>query len=136
MDPTPQSPTVSPLDGLRVLLVDDSRDYCTVMGMLLELSGIEVRAAHSGQAALAAADECRPHVVLLDISLPDLSGYEVCRRMRSRPNIRSATIIALSGRDETEDRTRARAAGFDHYVLKPADLEDLLKLFPSPAPPA
>ena len=121
---SPASPT------LRILVVDDSRDACTVMSMLLELYGYEVHTAQTGQAALEAARACRPDVVLLDIGLPDLSGHEVCRQMRACDELRSVTIIALSGRGEPEDRARSRAAGFDHHVLKPADVEDLRALFP------
>jgi CheY-like chemotaxis protein len=115
---------------LRILLVDDSPDACTVMGMLLEMGGYEVGTAYSGQAALDAARARTPDVVLLDIGLPDMSGYDVCRRLRAEPGTRSAVMIAWSGRAEPEDRARAREAGFDHHVLKPADLEELQALFP------
>lgn len=131
MTATQKSP-LNPSGRLRILLVDDSRDACTVMGMLLETYGYEVRVAHTGDAALAVADEYRPQVVLLDIGLPDLDGYEVCRRLRSREAVASATIIALSGHGEPEDRTESRAAGFDHHVLKPANIGELQRLFPQP----
>jgi CheY-like chemotaxis protein len=115
---------------LRILIVDDSPDACTVMSMLLEMSGHDVRTAHSGRAALDVARATSPHVVLLDLGLPDLSGYEVCRRLREQPETQAAVLIAWSGRAEPEDLARSRDAGFDHHVLKPADLEELEALFP------
>ena len=116
--------------GLRILLVDDSRDACTVMQMLLEMHGYQVQTAHTGRAALQVAETTPPDVVLLDIGLPDTSGYEVCRQLRARDQLRSAVIIALSGRGEPEDRARSEEAGFDHHVLKPAEIDQLRSLFP------
>ena len=124
------TPPAGHKDGLHILLVDDSRDACTVMQMLLELHGYKVQTAHTGRSALEAAETARPDVVLLDIGLPDTNGYEVCRQLRARDHLRSAMIIALSGRGEPEDRARSEAAGFDHHVLKPAEIDQLRSLFP------
>ena len=114
----------------RILLVDDSGDVCKIQKVLLESRGYEVHTAHDGRSALAAFRQCRPQIVLLDIGLPDMSGYEVVQQMRNDPESGQVTrFIALSGYGEEEHRARSQQAGFHHHVLKPADLEELIALF-------
>ncbi len=112
----------------RVLVVDDSEDAATTLATLLELAGYELSLAHDGEQALAVAEACRPHVVLLDIGMPKLDGYEVCRRLRKLEWGRQATIIALTGWGQDQDRRRSAEAGFNHHLVKPADPTTLLKM--------
>ncbi len=112
----------------RVLVVDDNEDAAQSLSHLLEFSGHEVHRAYSGPAALAAAAEVRPDVILLDIGLPEIDGYEVARRLRADPALANVLLIALSGYCQDEDRRRSREAGFDHHVGKPAGHRDLLRL--------
>jgi signal transduction histidine kinase/DNA-binding response OmpR family regulator len=121
--------------GRRVLVVDDNRDAAESLALLLDVAGHQSRVAHDGPSALAAADEYSPEVVLLDIGLPGMDGYEVCRRMRARPATRRALLVALTGYGQEEDQRRAREAGFDHHLIKPADLEVLAGLLASPRAP-
>jgi CheY-like chemotaxis protein len=113
----------------RVLLVDDSVDAAEALSMLLETLGHEVRTLHDGTSALAIVDEFRPEVVILDIGLPGMDGFALARALRKLPSTRDALLLALTGFGGDEDRLRARAAGFDHHLVKPvafADLEDLI----------
>jgi CheY-like chemotaxis protein/two-component sensor histidine kinase len=112
----------------KVLIVDDHADSVEGLCALLEMHGHDVRSAGEGAAAFALAKEFRPDVVILDIGLPGLDGYEVARRLRAEPATRSAFLVALTGYGQEEDRRRARDAGFDVHRLKPVDLEQLLAL--------
>jgi CheY-like chemotaxis protein len=96
--------------------------------MLLNYMGHETRTAFAGHAALAAAAEYRPDAVLMDIGLPEMDGYEVCRRIRSEPWGRDMVLIALTGWGHEEDKRRAREAGFDDHLTKPADLDELRRV--------
>lgn len=111
----------------RVLVVDDNADAADSLAMLLQVRGDEVRVAYDGEEALIAEEEFKPTVVLLDIGMPKLSGYEVARRIRE---LRGAAprIIAITGWGQEEDRQRAREAGFDHHFTKPVDYAALLKV--------
>jgi PAS domain S-box-containing protein len=109
----------------RVLVVDDNRDAAESLAMLLRATGHEVRTAHAGPAALEAARAHRPEVVLLDIGLPGLDGYEVARRLRAEPGFKGALLVALTGYGQDEDRRRSQAAGFDLHLVKPVDLATL-----------
>ena len=109
----------------RVLVVDDNRDSADSMGMLLEILGAEVRIAHDGAAALEEVRKFAPAVVLLDIGMPGMCGYEVARRLREDPAAKAITIVALTGWGQNEDRRRSREAGFDYHLVKPADLGTL-----------
>jgi CheY-like chemotaxis protein len=112
--------------GHRILVVDDNADAAISLAMLLELEGHETRVAHSGADALAAMAEFSPNYVFLDIGLPDLSGYEVARRMRAMTGLRTvARLIALTGWGSDEDRRQAVAAGFDAHLVKPVDPAEL-----------
>ena len=81
-----------------------------------------MRVVHDGASALAAIDARPPAAVLLDLGMPGMDGFEVARRIRARPDLRSVTLIALTGWGQQDDRRRTRAAGFDHHLTKPADL--------------
>jgi len=106
-------------DAKRVLIVDDNRDAADSLAMLLRLGHHEVLAVSSGQEALDAVRSFRPDLVLLDIGLPDLDGYEVARRLRAAGY--QSTLTALTGFGQAEDRERTRRAGFDHHLVKPVD---------------
>jgi CheY-like chemotaxis protein len=115
----------------RVLIVDDSEDGAESLAMLLQLSGHETHVAHDGVEALEAAERLRPGVVLLDIGLPRLNGYEVCHRLRNEPWGKSVVLVALTGWGQEEDRHRSKEAGFDAHLVKPVDHDALLKLLAS-----
>ena len=117
-----------PAASRRVLIVDDSEDGAESLAMLLEFGGHETHQAHDGLAALEAATRLRPDVVLLDIGLPGLNGYEVCRRIRQEPWGKQLLLVALTGWGQDEDRHRSREAGFDAHMVKPVDFDALLKL--------
>jgi PAS domain S-box-containing protein len=112
----------------RVLVVDDNTDAAESLATLVEMWGHEVRSAHDGPAALAAAEEFRPDVILLDIGLPGLTGYEVAGRLRARPEFQSVRLIALTGWGQDADRERSRAAGFELHLVKPVDPTELKKI--------
>jgi signal transduction histidine kinase/ActR/RegA family two-component response regulator len=115
------------LPNCRVLVVDDNEDAGDMLGMLLHSLQATVRTVHSGPEALATMDEFEPEVVLLDIGMPFMDGYEVARRIRARRG-KSVRLIALTGWGQEEDIRRAERAGFDHHLVKPPDLEKLGKL--------
>jgi PAS domain S-box-containing protein len=115
----------------RILVVDDNQDAAASLSMLLELDGHQIIAAHDGAAAYEAAETHRPEVVLLDIGLPVLDGYEVCRRIRQEPWGRGILLVALTGWGQAEDRHRTRDAGFDAHLVKPVSYDALLTLLAS-----
>jgi signal transduction histidine kinase len=114
--------------GRRILVVDDNVDVVETTTMLLSLSGHEVRSAKDGLQALHIATEFRPDVVLLDIGLPLMDGYEVARRLRQAPQTAGALLIALTGYGQTGDRQRGKDAGFDGHMLKPVDPHALARM--------
>jgi signal transduction histidine kinase/ActR/RegA family two-component response regulator len=118
----------------RILVVDDNRDSADTLGVLLELMGHLARTAYDGPQALDMVREFWPEIVLLDIGLPTLGGYEVARRLRGDPAMPSLVLVALSGYGAEEDRQRSREAGFDHHLVKPCALEDLEALLREPRP--
>jgi CheY-like chemotaxis protein len=111
----------------RVLVVDDRPVALNATKSLLEMHDCEVRTAATGHAAIRIASEFRPHYIFLDISLPDISGYEVFRRLKSNEALAHCKFIALSGHGH-EESMRARRAGFDAYLSKPVDLREMQKL--------
>lgn len=131
-----REPGAAKIPPCRVLVVDDNRDSAGSLGRLLTLLGAEVRVAHDGPAALAALEKHRPRAVVLDLGMPGMDGYEVARRIRREPAGADILLIALTGWGQDEDRQRTRAAGFDHHLLKPADLTTLRSLLLSLAPSA
>jgi CheY-like chemotaxis protein len=110
------------------LVVDDNVDSVLSFSMLLEASGHEVRTAHDGPAAVRAALEYRPDLVVLDIGLPGLNGYEVAKRIRQNPVLTNVVLVALTGYGQEADREASRQAGFDHHLVKPARLEQLQQI--------
>jgi PAS domain S-box-containing protein len=112
----------------RILVVDDNRDAATSMAMMLQLMGNEVRTAHDGLEAVMVAEQFRPQVVLMDIGMPRLNGYEATRGLRERPWGRDMAIIALTGWGQDVDRARSKEAGCDAHLVKPVHLPDLEKL--------
>jgi PAS domain S-box-containing protein len=112
----------------RILIVDDNEDSATSLAMLLEITGNETYTAHDGAAALDLVETHRPEVVLLDIGLPNLNGYEVCRRIRERPWGKEMVLIALTGWGQDEDRRKSREAGFDGHLVKPFNHSALTSL--------
>jgi CheY-like chemotaxis protein len=119
--------------GRRVLVVDDRPVALNATRTLLEMHGFEVRTAATGHAAIRTAGEFLPDYVFLDISLPDISGYEVFRRLKASEELANSKFIALSGHGR-EESMRARKAGFDAYMTKPVDIQEMEKLI-SGAPP-
>jgi CheY-like chemotaxis protein len=122
-DPAPMS-----TERRRILIADDNRDAADSLALLLELSGHEVRVAHLGHTALSLAQTFRPNVGLLDIGMPDLSGYEVARALRNESWATNLQLIALTGWGQDDDRRRALEAGFDHHMTKPVDPDQLASL--------
>jgi PAS domain S-box-containing protein len=114
--------------GRRILIVDDNKDGARSLAMLLKLAGHETDIAHDGLKALEAAERLRPDAVLLDIGLPKLNGYEVCRRIREQPWGKDLVLIAVSGWGQEEDRDKSRDAGFNDHIVKPVDHDTLMKL--------
>lgn len=115
----------------RILIVDDNADTAASLAMLLELGNHETHTAHDGLEALRAAERLQPDVVLLDLQLPELDGYEVCRRIRRRPWARNVTLIALTGLGQEKDRRRSHEAGFDAHLVKPPDYTEITRLLMS-----
>jgi len=106
---------------LRVLVVDDNVDTAESLTMLLKLYGHEVWPAHTGPKALEVAQAEQPDVILLDIGLPGMDGYEVARHLREQQGMEGATLIAMTGYGQEADRRRSAEAGFDHHLVKPVD---------------
>jgi PAS domain S-box-containing protein len=128
---SPAAVTAPPAVRRRVLIVDDSEDGAESLAILLQFDGHETHKAHDGFAAIAAAERLRPDAVLLDIGLPGLNGYEVCRRIRREPWGKDLLLVALTGWGQEEDRHRSREAGFDAHMVKPVDFDALLNLLGS-----
>jgi len=116
----------------RILVVDDLAASAETLMTLLEMEGFDVRVASEGMAALKIAVDFRPDVVLLDIGLPGMNGFEVAHRLRTQPESREALLIALTGYGEPESRSRSAQAGFDFHMVKPADVNLLLSMLADP----
>ena len=116
--------------GLRVLVADDSTDIADTYALLLADMGHETRVAYDGEQALALAAEWSPDVALLDLGMPKINGYELCRRIRALPHGPQIMLIAQTGWGQEEQRRKTTEAGFDHHVVKPADIDDVVALFP------
>ncbi|MEQ1504800.1 MAG: PAS domain S-box protein [Myxococcota bacterium] len=128
--PTVEAPAEAPapglpaeVRGLRILVADDNVDAASSLSMLFELGGNEVRAVHDGLAAVEASRTFQPDVVLLDIGMPRLNGYDACARIRALPEMRDRLIVALTGWGQEDDQRRSREAGFDHHLVQPVDAE-------------
>lgn len=112
----------------RVLVVDDNADSRELTATLVEISGHESKTASDGGEAIEQANRYQPDAILLDIGLPDMTGYDVCRTIREQDWASEIPIIALSGRDGSEALTESKEAGFDAHLVKPVDPADLLDL--------
>jgi PAS domain S-box-containing protein len=122
---SPEASPDEPHQALRVLVADDNADAAASLSMILQMNGHEVRTAYDGQEAMQIAESFQPDVALLDIGMPVLDGFEVCRRLRERPQSRDMLIVALTGWGQTEDKQRSEEAGFDQHLVKPADIREL-----------
>jgi CheY-like chemotaxis protein len=111
--------------ALRVMVVDDNVDAAQMLAALLEVQGHAVSVEYDAKGALERVRREHHEVLLLDIGLPDLDGYELARRLRSQPESADATLVALTGYGQSQDRKEAEQAGFDHYLVKPADMDQV-----------
>ena len=118
----------------RILVVDDNADSAESLALMLQLQGHETRSAHEGEQAIEIATRFRPHVVLLDIGMPRLNGYETAQRLRTGESNHPVTLVAVTGWGQVEDRKRAMAAGFDHHLVKPVDPSMISALLASLSP--
>jgi CheY-like chemotaxis protein len=116
-----------------VLVVDDSVDSAESLGLIVSLWGHEVRLAHDGPAAIEEARAFRPDLVLLDLGMPGMSGYDVARQLRDLADTRRAVLVAQTGWGQDDDR-RTKEAGFDHHLVKPIDPQALEALLAAVAP--
>jgi CheY-like chemotaxis protein len=126
--PASDGPRAAALKGCRILVVDDNKDSAESLGMLLQLKDNDIRTAHDGLEAVTVAETFRPELVLLDIGLPKLNGYEVARHIRQQPWGRDTILVALTGWEQDEDRRRSQEAGFNFHIAKPVELAALGKL--------
>lgn len=131
------NPSLAPGTGpLRILVVEDNVDAARLLAILLRTRAYQVSVAHDGASALAAARQERPDVMLVDLGLPDLSGYELARLVRSDNSLASVYLVALTGYGEARARARTAECGFDRHLVKPVDraeLEALLACCPTPS---
>jgi CheY-like chemotaxis protein len=127
--PTTAAPDrATPTSEFRILIVDDNLDAAESLAMLLEMVGNHVRTAHDGEEAVQAACAFRPHVVLCDIGLPRMNGYDAARAMRREPWGKDMVLIAVTGWGQEADKRRSAEAGFDRHLVKPIDPSALIKL--------
>jgi CheY-like chemotaxis protein len=118
----------SPRRDVRILVVDDNRDAALSLATFLRITGNEVRTAHDGNDAIAAATSFRPHVMVLDIGMPGRNGYDVARHMREQPWGKDILLVAVTGWGQDEDRRRSDEAGFDAHLVKPIDPAEIERL--------
>jgi CheY-like chemotaxis protein len=123
----PIAENASAMDSrLRIVVADDNRDAADSLAMLLEMNGHGVLVAHSGEAALNVVRQQMPQAVILDIGMPDMSGYDVARQIRAGASGGDMFLVAVTGWGQDSDKSRALAAGFNHHLTKPVD-PDLLE---------
>lgn len=134
---TKQKSNVTPFKGngaaqvkkpLRILIVDDNQDSAQTLGWMLEMEGHQVFLKFNGPDAIEMARQINPEVVLLDIGLPDMNGYEICRIMQEQLNLAEAVFIAQTGWGQEEHRRRSKEAGFHHHLVKPVAASDLYEI--------
>ena len=123
---SPAAPQETPRCIRRILVVDDNLDAASVLQLLLQQKGHEVRMAHDGQAALECVQVFNPEIVLLDIGMSDMDGYEVCRQIRATARGRRIVVCAVTGWGQPEDKKKAYEAGFDCHLTKPVKIDDIL----------
>jgi CheY-like chemotaxis protein len=114
--------------GLRVLVIDDNRDSADSATDVLRLLGNQVESAYDGEAGLSVARRLRPHMILLDLAMPGMDGYEVRRRLRAEPHSENALLVAMTGFGNEQDKRRTQEAGFDGHLTKPVELDALVSL--------
>ncbi len=114
--------------ALRIFVVDDSRDGAITCTMLLRTLGHDVRSAQDGLLAIEEAPHFKPHIVLVDIGMSPLDGYEIAMRLRREPDLAHTTLVAVTGYSDETHRVRAAAAGFVEYLVKPVGLDQLREL--------
>jgi signal transduction histidine kinase len=124
----PSSPAAIPDTPRRVLIVDDNEDAANTMAMILKLEGHEIETAYSGVQALACMDSFKPEVVLLDIGLPGLDGFQVAKRIRAQSQYQRTRLLAMTGYGQEADRQRTREAGFSGHLVKPVDFTELKRM--------
>ena len=112
----------------RILVADDNDDAATSLALLLKIKGHITRVVHDGLEAVAAAVDFAPDIILLDIGMPRLNGFDACTRIRTQPAGRQPIIVALTGWPQDEKRERSLRAGFDHYLIKPVEPDALDKV--------
>ncbi len=129
-DDTIRSSATTPIkatenDPLRILIVDDNRDAANMLAVLLQLDGHQTFVEYDAHSALQRAQAERPEVMLLDIGLPDMNGYELAQQLRSTPATAGAWLVAVTGYGQEDDRKQSKAAGFDHHLMKPVGADEL-----------
>lgn len=107
--------------GRRILVVDDERDVADSLGIMLGLEGHEVKVAYDGESALVLVGDFIPQVILVDLGMPRMDGYELARKLREREELALAQLVAVSGYAQPSDRERSKAAGIHHHLAKPVD---------------
>jgi CheY-like chemotaxis protein len=136
-NPTTATAVTTVPKRFRILVVDDNHDSALSLAMMLSIMGHETRTAHDGESAVDTAENFRPEVVLLDIGLPKLNGYEVAQRIREKPWGTSMFLIAVTGWGQEEDRQRSSEVGLNVHMVKPVEpsaLEKLLAGLPNGSP--
>ncbi len=133
---SPEEPSAPDAAPRRVLVVDDNADLVATMSALLRLAGHDVCSCHDGPSAIDVAVEYQPDVILIDIGLPGMNGYEVAMRLRQMPPFEHTALIAITGYGQADDRRRAREAGFDHHLTKPVFFEHLQQVLSYPKRPS
>lgn len=123
---------VRPLPSRRVLVVDDSQDGADSLGLILQALGAQASVAYDGESALALLDSFKPDIILLDIGMPGMNGYDVARRIRAERAFDQVLLVALTGYGQEEDRRRCAEAGFDHHLVKPLEVSALEVVLGSP----
>ena len=123
----PFNPGKAGTTARRVMVVDDNLDSADTMAELIRIWGHEVRTANDGPSAIECARGFRPQVVLLDVGLPGMDGYELARRLRAE-GLAGTLLVSVTGYGQEEDRRRAQEAGFDHHLTKPVDPDTLLRI--------
>lgn len=129
--PSEITPGAPPPIKLRVLIVDDNKAAAMMLKMVVKMLGNEAETAGDGEEAIAVAAEFAPHIVLMDLGMPKMNGYEAARHIRQQPWGKKMLLVALTGWGQDEDRQRTAEAGFDHHLVKPAEPNDLQQLFDS-----
>jgi CheY-like chemotaxis protein len=134
--PSPSTAPSASERPLRILVIDDGRDTVITMRALLRKLGHEVETASDGERGLEIAEQTCPDVVISDIGLPGIDGYEVARQIRQHPQLRDKFLVAVTGYGQDEDRRRAAEAGFNEHLTKPIDLRDLRRFLSGVSPRA